>query len=191
MDSTALRALLRTRYFPLLLLAGVYLVVSALTRLVLYAVHLHELDVPLRDFAAVTVIGAVYDIATGFYLFLPYALYLFLLSDRLYRSRPHRAFLVAATAAVLFGLLYLAPVEYFFFDEFDARFNFVAVSYLLYPHEVFVNIWESYPVAQVLAAIAVITVGVMVWVYRPLMRSFESTTRLRQRALPLLLLLLA
>lgn len=189
MDSTTLRALLRTRYFPLLLLAGAYLVISALTRITLYLVHVQELDVPLRDFAAVSVIGTVYDIAAGAYLFIPYALYLFLVPDRLYRSRVHRLFLLAMTTLVLFGLLYLAPVEYFFFDEFNARFNFVAVSYLLYPHEVFVNIWESYPVGRTLTAIAVITVGVMASAYRPLMRSFEAPTRLRQRALPFLLLL--
>lgn len=189
MDLTALRALLRTRYFPLLLLAGVYLVVSALTRLTLYVAHVGELDVPLRDFAAVMTIGGAYDVATGLYLFALYGLYLFLLPDRVYRSRAHRVFLLGATAVVLFGLLYLAPVEYFFFDEFNARFNFVAVSYLLYPHEVFINIWQSYPVGRVLAVIGVLTLVIMRWAYRPLARSFETPTRLRQRAAPLLLLL--
>lgn len=189
MDLTALRAPLRTRYFPLLLLAGIYLGVSALTRLALFAVHVSELDVPLRDLVAVMTIGAVYDVATGFYLFALYALYLFFLPDRIYRSRSHRVFLVVATVMVLFGLLYLAPVEYFFFDEFNARFNFVAVSYLLYPHEVFVNIWQSYPVAQVLTGVGILTVGAMAWTYRPLMRSFETPTRLRQRLAPLLLVI--
>ncbi len=62
--------------------------------------------------------------------------------------------------ASVFGLLYLGAVEFFFFDEFDARFNFVAVEYLIYPHEVFVNIWQSYPVAKVLIASAALTVVV-------------------------------
>ena len=188
MDLTALRALLRTRYFPLLLLAGVYLAVSAVTRLTLYVAHIGELDVPLRDLAAVMTIGGVYDVASGFYMFALYALYLFLLPDRVYRSRAHRVFVLIATAVALFGLLYLAPVEYFFFDEFNARFNFVAVSYLLYPHEVFINIWQSYPVGKVLTAIGILTLVIMRLVHRPLLRSFEAPTRLRQRAAPLLLL---
>lgn len=58
----------------------------------------------------------------------------------------HRAvrFLLVGTfaAALSFG----AAVEYFFFEEFDARFNHVAIDYLLHPKEVFVNIWDSYDV---------------------------------------------
>ena len=33
--------------------------------------------------------------------------------------------------------------EYYFFEEFKSRFNTVAVDYLLFPHEVFVNIWDG------------------------------------------------
>jgi phosphoglycerol transferase MdoB-like AlkP superfamily enzyme len=40
--------------------------------------------------------------------------------------------------------------EYYFFDEFRSRFNTVAVDYLQYPTEVFVNIWDSYHVGLVL-----------------------------------------
>ena len=46
--------------------------------------------------------------------------------------------------------IFLLGTEYFFFDEFQSRFNTVAVDYILYPHEVFVNIWQSYPVVKVL-----------------------------------------
>jgi len=65
--------------------------------------------------------------------------------ERLFAWRPYRAFFIALFTALIGVLIYLCFVEYFFFDEFDARFNTVAVDYLLYPHEVFVNIWESYP----------------------------------------------
>ena len=50
--------------------------------------------------------------------------------------------------------IFLLGTEYFFFDEFQSRFNTVAVDYILYPHEVFVNIWESYPVVKVLIGCA-------------------------------------
>ena len=39
--------------------------------------------------------------------------------------------LYAALALTAFGLAYLGAVEYFFFDEFNARFNYVAVEYLM------------------------------------------------------------
>ena len=50
--------------------------------------------------------------------------------------------------------IFLLGTEYFFFDEFQSRFNTVAVDYILYPHEVFVNIWDSYPVVKVLVGCA-------------------------------------
>jgi len=58
--------------------------------------------------------------------------------------------------------IFLLSTEYFFFEEFKSRFNTVAVDYLFYPHEVFVNIWDSYPVAKVLIACAVASAA---WVF--------------------------
>ncbi|HEX9626673.1 MAG TPA: LTA synthase family protein [Acidiferrobacterales bacterium] len=172
---------LRGRYFPLLWLAAVYLAVSSLLRVALFIKGLPQLDAPLATLAAVLPIGLFYDIATGFYLFFAYALYLLLLPERVFRSSAHRGFLMVASFAALFGLLYLGPVEYFFFDEFDARFNFVAVAYLLYPHEVFVNIWESYPVGRVLAAVTAAT-ALLFWAFhKPLAASLTAPSRLRER----------
>ncbi len=57
---------------------------------------------------------------------------------------------------LLFGLLaagvvFLSFTEYYFFEEFNSRFNRVAVDYLLYPHEVIGNIRESYGLKSVAA----------------------------------------
>jgi phosphoglycerol transferase MdoB-like AlkP superfamily enzyme len=59
-------------------------------------------------------------------------------------ARPRLRFgvLTALVGAAVFG----AMVEYFFFEEFSARFNHVALDYLLFPDEVAGNMWESYPV---------------------------------------------
>lgn len=52
--------------------------------------------------------------------------------------------------------VFLLAVEYFFFDEFHSRFNTVAVDYLIYPDEVFINIWDSYPVVWIIASCTVL-----------------------------------
>ena len=41
--------------------------------------------------------------------------------------------------------LFLWISEWYFFAEFESRFNTVAIDYLIYPHEVFTNLRESYP----------------------------------------------
>ena len=52
------------------------------------------------------------------------------------------------------AFFFLLVVEFHFFAEFNSRFNTVAVDYVLYPYEVFVNIWEAYPVLPLLGACA-------------------------------------
>lgn len=94
--------------------------------------------------------GAVRDLMVAAALTLPLLGWFALCPRRLFVTRLHRwAWLLAyGFAWALFGFLMVA--EFFFFDEFKSRFNTVAIDYLLYPHEVFVNIWESYPLPAVL-----------------------------------------
>ncbi|KVV15781.1 LTA synthase family protein [Flavobacterium sp. TAB 87] len=46
--------------------------------------------------------------------------------------------------------------EYFFWNEFGVRYNFIAVNYLVYTNEVIGNIMESYPVVPIFAALFLI-----------------------------------
>jgi phosphoglycerol transferase MdoB-like AlkP superfamily enzyme len=58
-----------------------------------------------------------------------------------------------ALGLCLFG----AVSEWVFWDEFSARFNFIAVDYLVYTHEVIDNIRESYPLPWIFAGILAAT----------------------------------
>lgn len=95
--------------------------------------------------------GVLADLVAAVYLLLPLTLISTFAPRRLLSARGGRLVAFAATAAVVFGWLYLLCTEYFFFEEFDSRFNLVAVDYLLYPQEVLINIRDSYPVTTVLA----------------------------------------
>ena len=112
-------------------------------------------------------------------------------SGRGYRSKWQRRLVAGLFTATVFGLLYLGAVEFFFFDEFDSRFNFVAVDYLIYPHEVFVNIWQSYPVAKVLVVTAVLTVVMYVALRDRLFGSDGQPDPLRARLAVLAVLAVA
>ncbi|WP_423232247.1 hypothetical protein PVA48_03805 [Akkermansia sp. JRP_AM1] len=52
--------------------------------------------------------------------------------------------------------------EAFFWNEFEASFNFIAVDYLIYTKEVIGNIYESYPIIPILIAILAVSV-LAVW----------------------------
>lgn len=62
-------------------------------------------------------------------------------------------------AVFLFVLVMVqnALSEYFFWNEFGVRYNFIAVDYLVYTNEVIKNIMESYPVVPLFASVGLIT----------------------------------
>lgn len=79
---------------------------------------------------------------------LPWLLWLRWVPER-WRSRMwHRVLFHAALALFWAWQVFQHALEFYFFEEFRSRFNTVSVDYLLYPHEVFVNIWESYPIVH-------------------------------------------
>jgi phosphoglycerol transferase MdoB-like AlkP superfamily enzyme len=59
-------------------------------------------------------------------------------------KRWHQISLAALLLLVLYVVLFTAVAEVLFWDEFGARFNFIAVDYLIYTKEVVGNIRESY-----------------------------------------------
>lgn len=62
-------------------------------------------------------------------------------------------------------MVFQACAEYFFWDEFTTRFNFIAVDYLIYTQEVLANIFQSYPVKTLLAIVFGVG-GVAAWAWR-------------------------
>jgi phosphoglycerol transferase MdoB-like AlkP superfamily enzyme len=146
------------RFLPLLLAAAILLLVSAATRLAL-SMRPEVAVGGFGDWSRVFGVGLAFDLIAASYLLAPLALWLALVPDRVARSWPHRALMVLLLAVVAFGALLLAVSEWLFWDEFGSRFNFIAVDYLLYTHEVLGNIWQSYPVGRVLLGLAVLAVA--------------------------------
>lgn len=173
-----------SRYRLLALLAAWYAASSSALRVMLTAKAVSAGLLSLDTIPSVLLTGTGYDALTALYVCGPFAAYLLLLPQRIYAARWHRAMLHGALAASAFGIAYLAVVEYFFFDEFNARFNFVAVEYLIYPHEVFVNIWQSYPVGKALAASAAAGAAFMLLSRAGIAAALASRTRLRDRLMP-------
>jgi phosphoglycerol transferase MdoB-like AlkP superfamily enzyme len=180
----------RSRFSLVWLLAACYLAISSLTRATLYLRAWMLEQVTASDAISVFTVGAVYDAIAALFLVAPFTLYLLLVPNKAFARRWHRFLVWTGLGLTIFGLAYISAVEYFFFDEFNARFNYVAVEYLIYPHEVFVNIWQSYPVARALIASAV-AAGLLLWsMRRRIAAALESRDTLRSRGWPVLVLLI-
>ena len=133
--------------------------------------------------------GLLFDLATLAYALLPLALYLLLATRRFATHRWHPWLVRLFFTLFLSVLIFEGCAEYFFFDEFGTRFNFIAVDYLIYTHEVIGNIRESYPLVPIFAGIAAAALGA-VWLLKGrLDRASETTFGGAYRRTGLLLLL--
>lgn len=170
-----------TRFSPWLTIVAVYLVLGLAGRTLLWARFGIEADVGASRLLYILPAGCINDLVESLYLFAPFALYILLAPDPWFRSTANRVLLHGAAAATITGLIYLTAAEYFFFEEFDARFNIVAYDYLAYPTEVFTDIWEAYPVLKVLGvavSLAVLAVYVLRHSIKP---GFDHVVRFRER----------
>ena len=182
-DSTTCcqQSLYSHRYALIYWLGLCYLLISFVLRIVLIAFIGRNSNIPVLHYPAILGLGLANDLVEALYLLAPLAFYLYLLPQRLYTSKMNRAFMAVLCWLLCFGMLYLAAVQFFFFLEFDARFNLVAVDYLLYPHEVFINIWESYPVGLVLLVMAVLSSLILLFLWPKVTKSMAVPTRFRSR----------
>ncbi|HEX5091051.1 MAG TPA: sulfatase-like hydrolase/transferase [Burkholderiales bacterium] len=141
------------RFRPVAYAGALLLFLAAVTRLALALRPDVSVGGP-GDWLQVFARGLVFDLAAAAYvLFLP-IVWLALVPNAVARWRAHRALVVLAFWVFAFGFLVLPVSEWLFWDEFAARFNFIAVDYLIYTQEVLGNIWESYPVGWMLVGLA-------------------------------------
>lgn len=154
---------------------GIVLAVSALTRGILFVLAGPRSAGALAVLRAL-VVGEIFDLVAALWVTMPLAVLLALTPARWLRARTGTALVWGALATGVFVLLATAVAEVLFFEEFNGRFNFVAVDYLVYPSEVSRNIWESYHTGWLLAGLAVTTAGVL-WLLRTPVRRILAPRR--------------
>lgn len=83
---------------------------------------------------------------------------------------------------VIFFLLFNAVSEWFFWEEFSSRYNFIAVDYLVYTHEVAGNIVESYPLPIFLCGVVAFTAVIFLLIKPALKRSVAAPSSFQTRS---------
>ena len=164
------RAML-ARLQPAFVLGAFYLAVEAALRVVLWAAFGTGAGVPGLHLPAMLAAGIVNDAVEALYLLAPFLLYLALIGNDWHSGRANRWLLRVGTLVALFAMFFLCVFEYFFFEEFDARFNIVAVDYLAYPTEVVGDIRSAYPLGTVL-----LICGAAALLLTPLMMRFMRSS---------------
>lgn len=150
------------RYAFIYWFAASYLLLNLVSRLGLTWMSWHKGALSLTDLLYAYSAGLLFDIASFGYLILPFVLWLSLAPLRWRHHPVWRITGFGIRLVTIFALLFQVASEWVFWEEFDSRFNFIAVDYLVYTHEVIGNIQQSYPIGLWLSLCAGIA---LVWVY--------------------------
>jgi phosphoglycerol transferase MdoB-like AlkP superfamily enzyme len=118
----------------------------------------------------VLVIGMAFDVVAATCFLAPLAVLIGLLRTR-------GTVLVWALGIVLLPMsmlmVFVGAAEFTFWNEFASRFNFIAVDYLIYTHEVVGNIRESYNLPLLLSTVGALALAVWtlaMWRIRPVLQ---------------------
>ena len=78
-------------------------------------------------------------------------------------------------------IIFNAVSEYFFWNEFGVRYNFIAVDYLIYTNEVIGNIMESYPVIPLFSAIFALTTAITWFIFKKTKQELLDLPNFKQK----------
>ena len=150
-----MKRILRHRFGLIALLTLIIIFISFVTRTVLLVQSIDRVDwymIPV-----IYLMGLFFDLVNSSYVIIPLTLYVWLVPDKIFIRGWHRFILYGIFVFFTYSLTFNAVSEWLFWDEFNSRYNFIAVDYLIYTTEVLGNIQQSYPVGWIIAIVATFT----------------------------------
>ena len=171
----------------------IFVSVSFLSRIALLIYSFTVVDTSVLALIKLFLVGFFYDVVAYFYYIIPFVIYLFLIPQKWYNSKIHKVLSLVVFFAVVYAVVFNGVSEWFFWEEFGKRFNFIAVDYLVYTHEVIQNIRESYPIPLLLGAVFVVTCIIFYLLHKRTKgfeKLFEDDSTFKERAWMTLFLLL-
>ena len=156
-----MKSLLKSRYSLYTSLLLLYVFLTFVVRLTLYLLSTSAMEFSLTAIIKIFSIGFYFDIATAFFLFAFYSLYILLIPSKWVGSKLDKILTYLITSISLFIVVFSLIAEFPFWEEFNTRFNFIAVDYLIYTYEVIENINQSYSIPLILIVLFSIIGGII------------------------------
>lgn len=177
-----LKSLINNRFGGVMVLFIVFVIISFISRTVLMFVSLSEISFFPQIFWSYFG-GLFMDTVAFSYFMIPFVLYLTFVSGKFFNSAINRWAAYFFYFITFFIILFNGVSEYFFWEEFGVRYNFIAVDYLVYTTEVLGNIKESYPLPFLISTMLVINILLMYYIVKKkyLLVTLKSKTKLKPR----------
>ncbi len=152
----------------------IFATLSFLLRTFFFIRQRAEIDFSILTLVEAYAIGFFFDIlALAYIIALPLAYYTFVPS-KFFNSTKHQIANKIFYFIFLFVIIFSVFSEITFWDEFQTRFNFIAVDYLIYTTEVIANIIESYPMGLLIGLIVAISGAIFFFTYKKIVVTKEE-----------------
>ncbi|WP_245574829.1 LTA synthase family protein [Aequorivita capsosiphonis] len=130
-----------------------FIIISFILRFAFYIWSFSAIDFTVFGFLRILFTGVFFDIGVISFFSIFYVLYLLLFPNKyignIFDKTLTYGFYFITTLIFTFSFF----AEFTFWEEFQNRFNFIAVDYLIYTYEVVQNINQSYPIPLLLLII--------------------------------------
>lgn len=177
-----------SRFSLVVIFAAWFLITSFLLRIIFCLWQYDQVSWNIFDILRTIFTGLFFDIGAVTFVCVPSILYFTFWPNRWIGTLADKAITWFFTALTVFILVLTFFAEITFWEEFRTRFNFIAVDYLIYTHEVVANIQESYPLPLLLGGVLIITFLILLFFYKnnAFTNSFKHQATARQRSFVLI-----
>jgi phosphoglycerol transferase MdoB-like AlkP superfamily enzyme len=148
----------------------IFTLLSGVLRIILLAQYFNEITISFVEIIKIFSIGLFFDCLTACYFAILPLFYFTFLPQKIFNHQKQQIFLRIIYFIFINIIVFSIFSEIVFFEEFNARFNFIAVDYLIYTTEVIGNIMESYPMGLLLSIILSISAVIFYFSYQKIVK---------------------
>ncbi|HOS49097.1 MAG TPA: sulfatase-like hydrolase/transferase [Bacteroidia bacterium] len=135
----------------------IFLVLSFITRIILMFKSAGQISWNILELLKSFSVGMFFDVVACSYFMVPFIFFTIIIPPVIAKSKVYKGLVWFFYSLTVFIWVFNVIAEYFFWDEFEVRFNFIAVDYLIYTTEVIGNIVESYSLPLLLTIVAAVS----------------------------------
>ncbi len=158
---------------------AIFAIISFVVRTIFLIWQGDQIQFSLLEIIQTYAVGFFFDIlALGYIAGIPIAYYTFV-PNKFFNCKKHQNANRILYFIFLCVIVFSAFSEITFWEEFQTRFNFIAVDYLIYTTEVIANIMESYPMGLLISAILAISTAIFYFTHRKIVVAKEENFRCR------------
>jgi len=160
-----------------------FLMLSQLLRISFFIWQYDEVSWNLITLLRTFLTGLFFDFGTVVFISLSSIFYYSLMPNKWIGSILDKVLVYFFTSLTVFVLVFTFFAELTFWDEFKTRFNFIAVDYLIYTHEVVANIKQSYPLPLLIGGVLLLSAAFLFLFYQrgAFTTTFTSKATLKTR----------